>query len=142
VPATLDAEAPQGMYHYAADPGTTAFPLALISPALAQQISSTFGQLRKIDAAAELAPEDAAARGVVDGGVIRIWNELGEVICKAKLSPHVRPGVVVLAKGLWRFHTRNGSASNALIPATLTDFAGGACYNDARVEVAPVAESR
>ena len=142
VPAALDAEAAQGMYHYAADPGTQAFPLALISPAIAQQISSTFGQLRKIDAAAEMAPDDAAARGVHDGGLVRIWNELGEVVCKAKVSPHVRPGVVVLAKGLWRFHTRNGAASNALIPATLTDFAGGACYNDARVEVAPVAESR
>jgi anaerobic selenocysteine-containing dehydrogenase len=138
LPAALDAEAAAagGMYAYAADPATAGFPLALISPAIAQQISSTFGQLRKIDAAAELAPSDAAARGVVDGGTIRIWNELGEVVCKAKISPHVRPGVVVLAKGLWRFHTRNGAASNALIPATLTDFAGGACYNDARVEVA------
>jgi hypothetical protein len=55
------------------------------------------------------------------------------------VSAHVRPGVVVLAKGLWRFHTRNGLSSNALIPATLTDFAGGACYNDARVQVERVA---
>ena len=47
----------------------------------------------------------------------------------------MRAGVVVLAKGLWRFHTRNGQSSNALIPSTLTDFAGGACYNDARVQV-------
>jgi anaerobic selenocysteine-containing dehydrogenase len=136
VPAALDAQAPQGLYAYQADPGTAAFPLALISPAIAQQISSTFGQLRKIDAAAELAPGDAAARGITDGATIKIWNTLGEVVCKAKVSAHVREGVVVMAKGLWRFHTRNGSASNALIPATLADLAGGACYNDARVEVA------
>ncbi len=135
IPAALDAEARHGLYHYAADPGGEQHPLALISPAIAQQISSTFGQLRKGEAAAELAPDDAQARGVADGDPIRIWNQLGEVVCRAKVSPHVRSGVVVLAKGLWRFHTRNGQSSNALIPPTTTDFAGGACYNDARVQV-------
>ncbi len=136
VPAALDAEVAGGLYHYAPDPGSERFPLALISPAIAQQISSTFGQLRKGEAAAELHPDDAAARGIAAGDPIRIWNQLGEVVCRAALSTHVRPGVVVLAKGLWRFHTRNGQAATALIPATLTDLAGGACYNDARVEVA------
>ncbi len=135
VPAALDAEARGGLYHYEADPGTERHPLALISPAISQQISSTFGQLRKGEAAAELAPADARARGISDGDAIRIWNELGEVVCRAKLSAHVRDGVVVLTKGLWRFHTRNGQSSNALIPPTTTDFAGGACYNDARVQV-------
>lgn len=135
VPAALDAEARHGLYHYEPDPGSARHPLALISPAIAQQISSTFGQLRKGEASAELAPEDAAARAITDGDAIRIWNDLGEVTCRAKVSAQVRAGVVVLAKGLWRFHTRNGQASNALIPSTLTDFAGGACYNDARVQV-------
>jgi anaerobic selenocysteine-containing dehydrogenase len=135
VPAALEAEARLGLYHYEPDPGTDKHPLALISPAIAQQISSTFGQLRKGEASAELATEDAAARKIADGDVIRIWNDLGEVTCRAKVSAHVRAGVVVMAKGLWKFHTRNGQSSNALIPSTLTDFAGGACYNDARVEV-------
>ncbi|MBZ0235433.1 MAG: molybdopterin-dependent oxidoreductase, partial [Deltaproteobacteria bacterium] len=137
VPAALDDEArPRGgLYHYERDPGSERHPLALISPAIAQQISSTFGQLRKGEASAELAAEDAAARRIADGDVIRIWNDLGEVTCRAKVSAHVRAGVVVMAKGLWRFHTRNGHSSNALIPATLTDVAGGACYNDARVQV-------
>ena len=47
----------------------------------------------------------------------------------------LRPGVALIAKGLWSRHTRNGSTSNALVPDTLTDLGGGACYNDARVEV-------
>jgi anaerobic selenocysteine-containing dehydrogenase len=141
VPEALDAEARDrgGLYHYASDPKSERYPLALISPAIAQQISSTFGQLRKAEAAAEIGADDAAARTITDGDVIRIWNDLGEVTCRAKVSPHVRPGVIVLAKGLWRFHTRNGLSSNALIPATLSDFAGGACYNDARVQVERVA---
>ena len=135
-PAGLDAEAPRGLYGYQPDPGDDRYPLALISPAIAQQISSTFGQLRKVEAAVELAPADAAARGITDGAVVRIWNDLGEVVCLARVSPQTRPGVAVLAKGLWRFHTRNGASSNALIPQTLSDVGGGACYNDARVEIA------
>jgi hypothetical protein len=45
-------------------------------------------------------------------------------------------GIVSLPKGLWRRHTLNGSTSNALVPDTLTDLGGGACFNDARVQVA------
>ncbi len=137
-PAALDAETPHGLYHYQPDPGSARFPLALISPALATQVSSTFGQLRKAPAAVELSATDAQARGIVDGAEVRIWNQLGEVVCQAKLSAHVRPGVAVLAKGLWRFHTRNGAAANALIPQGTADLGGGPVYNDARVEIAPV----
>jgi anaerobic selenocysteine-containing dehydrogenase len=53
------------------------------------------------------------------------------------VSDDVRPGVVSLAKGLWARHTDNGLTSNALIPDTLADFGGGACFNDARVQVEP-----
>jgi hypothetical protein len=41
-----------------------------------------------------------------------------------------------LPKGLWRKSTYNGSTANALAPDTLTDLGGGACFNDARVQVA------
>jgi anaerobic selenocysteine-containing dehydrogenase len=136
VPEALDREAPGGLYAYREDPGTAEFPLALISPSLASQITSTFGQLRRGEVPLEISPADAAARGIADGDVVRMWNALGEVIVAAKISKDVRAGVVVLPKGLWRHHTRNGSTANALVPETLADLGGGACYNDARVEVA------
>ena len=136
VPAALDREAPGGLYAYRPDPGTAEFPLALISPALATQISSTFGQLRRAPAALELAPADATARGIADGDRIRIWNAWGEVHCRARIAPDVRAGVCVLPKGLWRKHTDNGLTVNALIPPAFADLAGQATYNDARVEVA------
>ena len=41
----------------------------------------------------------------------------------------------LLPKGLWRKHTANGFTANALAPDTLTDLGGGACFNDARVQV-------
>jgi hypothetical protein len=42
---------------------------------------------------------------------------------------------VCLPKGLWRRTTRNGVTGTALVPDTLSDIAGGACFNDARVQV-------
>lgn len=135
--AELDAEAGGGLYRYKADPAKREFPLALISPAMATQISSTFGQLREKPAEIEISAEDAAARGIANGAAVRVWNELGEVRCLAKIAPTVRTGVLVLAKGFWRKHTANGYTSNALIPETIADLGGQAAYNDARVEIAP-----
>ncbi len=136
VPAALDAAAPGGLYTYREDPGTDEFPLALISPALAGMISSTFGQLRRGEVPLEISPDDARARGIDDGDEVRVWNALGEVRVAAKVSKDVRVGVVVLPKGLWTRHTRNGATANALCPETTADLGGGACYNDARVQVA------
>jgi len=137
VPAALDAEA-GALYDYKPDPGSTRFPLALISPALATQISSMFGQLHAREIPLEISVDDAAARGIADGDEVRVWNELGEVRCAAKLSPDLRAGVVLLPKGMWSHHSRNGFTANALIPETLADLGGQAAYNDARVEVAKV----
>ena len=136
-PPALDDEA-GGLYRYKPEPAAAApaFPLALISPAMATQISSTFGQLRERPAELDVSPEDAAARGITSGATVRVWNELGEVICIARIDRDVRPGVLVLAKGFWRKHTANGFTANALIPETLADLGGQAAYNDARVQLA------
>ena len=135
VPAALDREA-DGLYTYRVDPATAEFPLALISPALATQISSTFGQLRTAPAAIELATADAAERGIRTGDRVRVWNGCGEVRCLARVSGVVREGVCVLPKGLWRKHTENGFTANALIPQAFADLGGQAAYNDARVQIA------
>ena len=86
-------------------------------------------------------PQDAARRGLADNDLVRIFNDQGEVHCAVNVLPTIRPGTVSLPKGLWRRSTRNGVTGTALVPDTLTDIAGGACFNDARVEVAslPVA---
>jgi anaerobic selenocysteine-containing dehydrogenase len=124
-----------GLYQYAADPGRDAWPLSLISPASEHTISSTLGQLRPGVARVKIHPDDAHARSVADGDEVRVFNELGDVHCEASVTPEVRPGTVSLPKGLWSKSTINGSTANALVPDTLTDIAGGACFNDARVQI-------
>jgi anaerobic selenocysteine-containing dehydrogenase len=66
---------------------------------------------------------------------VRVFNDLGDVQCEASISGEVPAGTVSLPKGLWARSTYNGATANALVPDTLTDIAGGACFNDARVQV-------
>ena len=141
VPEELDAEAPHGLYHFQPDPATERFPLALISPASDRTISSTLGELRREAVSLELSPEDAKARGISDGDRVRVWNDLGEVHCRARWNVKLRPGVAHLPKGLWSHNTENGSGATALAPDTLTDLGAGACFNDARVQVERRAEA-
>jgi anaerobic selenocysteine-containing dehydrogenase len=132
-PAELESRA--GLYHYEPDPATSRHPLSLISPASEHTISSTLGELRPGVARLKLHPDDAHARSITEGDSVRIFNDLGEVECEASVTPEIRPGTVSLPKGLWARSTFNGSTANALVPDSLTDIAGGACFNDARVQV-------
>ena len=135
-PAEYEAAAPMGLYAFQPDPATDKYPLALISPASERTITSTLGQLPRPDVKLLMHPADAAARGLADGDLVRIFNDLGEVHCPLHVAPAIRPGTISLPKGLWRRSTRNGATATALVPDALTDIAGGACFNDARVQVA------
>jgi anaerobic selenocysteine-containing dehydrogenase len=132
-PAALAAS--RSPYQYTPDPATPAFPLALISPASEHTISSTLGELRPGVARVKIHPDDAAARSIEDGETVRIFNALGEVHCEASVTPETRPGTVSLPKGLWTKSTLNGSTGTALVPDTIEELSGGACFNDARVQV-------
>ena len=79
------------------------------------------------------------ARGIAQDDPVRVFNALGEVQAPAHLTPDMPRGTVAMPKGLWRRSTYNGFTTNALVPDTLTDLGGGACFNDARVEVARLA---
>jgi anaerobic selenocysteine-containing dehydrogenase len=138
VPEALDREAPLGLYGFQEDPGSERYPLALISPATSRTISSTFGQLVRDQVPLEIHPRDAEARGLASGDAVRVWNEIGEVRVAVRVNPDVRPGVVFLPKGLWSHNTLSGTTANALSPDSLADLGGGACFNDARVEVAKI----
>src|SRR5262249_34926842 len=138
-PAALDAEAPMGLYGFQPDPGTEKYPLALISPSSDRTISSTLGELPRPDVKLLMHPDDAAVRGLADNDLVRVFNDLGEVHCTLSVAPAIRPGTISLPKGIWRRSTRNNATGTALVPDSLTDLGGGACFNDARVQVASLA---
>jgi len=137
-PTDLPTLAPEGLYSYQPDPATEAYPLALISPASEKTVSSTLGELRTRQATAYMHRDDAAARELTSGDAVRIFNDLGEVHCFVEVGDGIAPGTVTMPKGLWRKSTLNRSTTTALSPDSLTDLGGGACFNDARVEVARI----
>ena len=122
-------------YQYLEDPSTPEFPLALISPSSSKTISSTMGEYNLPIARLEMSPEDAEERDLKDGARVRVFNKLGEVHCFLKVDSRLCPGVVSLAKGIWRRATLNGVVGTALVPDRVTAVSGGACFNDARVQV-------
>jgi len=48
-----------------------------------------------------LHPEDAAARGVTEGDLVRVFNDRGACLAAARLSDRIRRGVVRLSTGAW-----------------------------------------
>ena len=48
-----------------------------------------------------LNPADARARGLVDGDVVKVFNERGAFLAGVIVSDGIRPGVVQIATGAW-----------------------------------------
>jgi len=46
-------------------------------------------------------PDDAAARGISDGDIVRLFNDRGACLAGAVITPNVRAGVLQLATGAW-----------------------------------------
>ena len=119
-------------------PVESRYPLTLISPASDRRITSTFGGLHVGDGPPplEMHPDDARARGLHDGMRVRVWNDLGEIRLPLRISDAVVRGVVATLKGAWLATSERGQTVSALCPAHHADISEGACFNDARVEVA------
>ncbi len=112
--------------------------LALITPASSRLVTSMFGESSVSRLEVALHPEDAAGRGIANGDEVRVWNALGEVHCHARIDDAVRPGVASMPKGAWRRSSLNGATSTALCPDDAQVVGDAACFNDARVDVAPL----
>jgi biotin/methionine sulfoxide reductase len=92
----------------AESPAATGFPLQLIANQPATRLHSQldFGatsQASKINGRepVRIHPRDAAARGIEDGDVVRLYNDRGACLAGAVLSDALRPGVVQLSTGAW-----------------------------------------
>jgi anaerobic selenocysteine-containing dehydrogenase len=110
-------------------------PLTLVSPASPKTINSIFGDTDGSSPALRMHPSDAERRGLLDGQEITVVGEGDRLDTTLTIDADLRPGVVWMPKGLWRRSVDGARTANAFAPDTLDDLAGGACFNDARVEV-------
>jgi anaerobic selenocysteine-containing dehydrogenase len=120
-------------------------PLALMTAKSAHHfLNSTYANLPRHLAGEgepllDLHPDDAAARDIADGDVVRVRNGRGEVRARARIGDVVGRGVVALPSGWWGTRSPGGTAANALTTDELTDRGGGGAFHGARVEVERVA---
>jgi len=112
------------------------YPLVLITPSSSKRTNATFGGAPESSGMeiVKMHVLDAKQRQLYDGQVIKIYNNLGEVHLRLKITDEVRQGVICCDKGAWLKTSPTGQTCNALIPATRTDIANGACYNDTLVD--------
>ncbi|MBC5764779.1 molybdopterin-containing oxidoreductase family protein [Ramlibacter albus] len=124
------------------EPGGTSevYPLAMISPPARNFLNSTFvnvTSLRDIERepVLEINVQDAAARGIADGSVVRVFNDRGEYFCKAQVTDRARPGVVNGLGVWWRKFGPRGTNVNELTSQRLTDIGRAPVFYDCRVQV-------
>jgi anaerobic selenocysteine-containing dehydrogenase len=120
------------------------FPLAFISPPAHHFLNSTFSSQpvfvrREGEASVTIHPDDAARRGIVEGQMVRVFNDRGAFLARARVSDAARPGLLVGLSIWWAKMCPGGRNANAVTSQELTDMGGGATFYDVLVDVAPAA---
>ncbi|MEG1535012.1 MAG: trimethylamine-N-oxide reductase 2, partial [Citrobacter sp.] len=46
-------------------------------------------------------PDDAKARGIAEGDLVRVWNARGQVLVGAHISDGIKPGIICIHEGAW-----------------------------------------
>ena len=84
------------------------FPLALVANNPATRLhgqldGGAYSQASKVRGRepVRMHPSDAAARGIADGDVVRLFNDRGSCLAGAVVTTDVRPRVVQLSTGAW-----------------------------------------
>jgi anaerobic selenocysteine-containing dehydrogenase len=80
-------------------------------------------------------PEDAAARQISDGDEICAFNELGEVVFTAYVTPAVARGAVAAAGIFFTRQSANGNLVNTLHHERLSDIGEATTLNDNTVDI-------
>lgn len=116
------------------------YPVAMISPPARNFLNSTFVNLKSLRdiegrPLVEIHPQDAAARAIAEGDLVRVFNGRGSHECHAVVSERARPGVVNGLGIWWRKLGVNGTNVNELTSQALTDLGGGPTFYDCLVEV-------
>jgi anaerobic selenocysteine-containing dehydrogenase len=120
------------------------YPLAMISPPARNFLNSTFVNVKSLrdiegEPLLEMHAEDAAARGIADQSLVRVFNDRGSIRCRCRVGSRARPGVVNGLGIWWRKLGLDGRNVNELTHQRLTDIGRAPSFYDCLVEVEAVA---
>lgn len=116
------------------------YPLAMISPPARNFLNSTFVNVKSLRGAEgephlDIHPVDSALRGIEDGEMVRIFNDRGSFVAKARVTPKARPGLVVGLSVWWKKLASDGKNANEVTSQRLTDMGRAPTFYDTLVQV-------
>jgi anaerobic selenocysteine-containing dehydrogenase len=117
-----------------------AYPLAFLSPPARNFLNSSFANMVRFrelerEPHLDMHPADAAARGIADGDLVRVFNARGSHRLRARVNGKPRRGVVVAPSVWWKKHSPDRGNANNLTSQRTADLGGGATFYDCRVQV-------
>ncbi len=110
------------------------YPFILLTPAGFDRSNSTFGGCKIDLEEVDINPADADNLAISDGQRVKLSNQFGEVILKARVTDEIAKGVLLSPKGAWSESSPTGQTINALLDTKRkTDIGDGAAFYDAFV---------
>jgi anaerobic selenocysteine-containing dehydrogenase len=116
------------------------YPLAMISPPARNFLNSTFVNVQSLRATEgephlDIHPNDAASRDIYHGDMVRIFNDRGVFVAKARVTDKARAGLVVGLSIWWKKLARDGKNANEVTSQRLTDMGRAPTFYDLLVQV-------
>jgi anaerobic selenocysteine-containing dehydrogenase len=113
------------------------YPLYFMTPNTKNRIHSQFNNLETIRRLSPkptltIHPDDAKRRGIVDGALVRVFNDRGYVEVEASVDMGIRAGCVSMTNGWW---ITQGGTVNFCSFGRETDMGHGAAFHENLVEV-------
>ncbi|MFH1808350.1 MAG: molybdopterin-dependent oxidoreductase [Pseudomonadota bacterium] len=148
MPGWSDSAMPRLPDHWAVnardveDPSRT--PLDFMAPPGHEVLNSTFTQTatarrRHAPPTLLLHPVDAAARNIVDGDTVRVYNARASLVLRVHLTDDVTPGLCLCETNHLGQDFPGGMSVNALVDAARVAPGGGPAFHDNRVQVSRLA---
>lgn len=114
-------------------PEAEEYPLQVIGAHYVRRSHSTHDNIDWLEEAfpqrVYMNPIDAEARGIQDGDDVHVFNQFGEMIIPARVTPRIMPGVLNIPQGAWYTPDSNGidrrGAVNILTTHRNTPYAFG-----------------
>jgi anaerobic selenocysteine-containing dehydrogenase len=124
-------------------PKSATYPLVLMSPKIHQRfLNTSYSHLAahadpEGEMYCDISADDASARGIDDGDMVRVFNDRGsvEVVARVATTTRTRPGMVIVPFGWTWSRTRDKNTVNVLTSDTATDWGGGVAFYDTLVQV-------
>ncbi|MEN3294161.1 MAG: hypothetical protein V7642_3414, partial [Burkholderiales bacterium] len=119
------------------------YPLAMISPPARNFLNSTFVNVQSLrntegEPHLDIHPIDAGERAIENGDQVRIFNERGSFVAKARVTDRTRQGLVVGLSIWWKKFAADGKNANEVTSQRLTDMGNAPTFYDVLVQVEKV----